>query len=364
MKVHLFLMFFLALINVIIPDKSIDRRKVILPFSFIIIAIYWCIRYDYGLDYWSYYDSFYSNVTEKDTGTFERLFFMFMNSFKYFYQFVIAESLVVVFSLYHIVRKYLPTNCYWLFFLLLFAVPSLHFNLISAMRSTMAACVLYWAFDLFYISKRNWPLFFLCVIVASMFHTSALSFVFFPIVCLLFTKLKGIQILVILLVTSVMRMFVPAEVYNWVVSLTSVTQSYDFYAERINVSNINGFIVGLVELVPAFFICRSYDKLKDNVMDRKIILVACYYLLITTIGLNFHGRFSAYLFPFFIVALSIPYNQIGKNERWYMLLPYFAVVAYHMVDYYRTALLLSTSVWSEGNPCFYHTLFESPIFPF
>ena len=74
MIVHLSILFFLLFIN-LQPTSKNKRKKYVLPISFVIITIYWALRYDYGLDYWNYYNLFYNDVTKYVTGFGEKWFF-------------------------------------------------------------------------------------------------------------------------------------------------------------------------------------------------------------------------------------------------------------------------------------------------
>lgn len=362
MKVHLTLLLILLLLN-LIPDKIIDRKKIILPFSFLLVLVYWAIRYDYGLDYWNYYNLFYSGMDSYTKGTTELLFFRFINLFAHYYQFIIVHSLVVVVSLYYLVRKHVSSNYYWLFFFFLMAVPAFHFNLISAMRSTMAACILYWAYEFCYISKKRWFLYSALVITASLFHTSALAFLLLPLIHLALYKTKGWVIFSILLLFDILQMFYSNAIFNWVISFSDVTSSYETYSELLTGSNINGLIARSIVLLPTFYMCRCFDKNKSVYETRDIFILAFFYLLISMIGLNFQGRFSAYQFPYFIVALLFTCSQLGKKDRIIALAPYIIYILYSLNVYYQSLLINLYGVWSSGNMYFYHTIFDAPALP-
>lgn len=362
MNVHITLLLILLLLN-LIPDKIIDRKKIILPFSFLLVLVYWAIRYDYGLDYWNYYNLFYSEKTAFSKGTTEFLFFRFLNLFDYYYQFIIVHSLVVVISLFYLVRKHIPSNYYWLFFFFLMAVPGFHFNLISAMRSTMAACVLYWAYEFCYISKKRWLLYFALVIVASLFHTSALAFLILPLIHLTIYKTRGWIIFSILIFFDILQVFYGNAIFNWVISFSDVTSGYDSYSEIVKGSNVNGLVFRSIVLFPAFYMCRCFDKIKSDYEVRDLFILAFFYLLISMVGLNFQGRFTAYLFPYFIAALLFTCLQIGKKDRIIVLVPYIIYILYGLNVYYNSLILNLYGIWSEGNMYFYHTIFDAPSFP-
>ena len=98
MQVHLVLLAILVIIN-LFPDSFIDRKKYILPISFLLILVYWAIRYDYGLDYWNYYNSFYEGTEGKlSRGFGERAYYVFTGLFSKFYQVIVAQSFSLCFT--------------------------------------------------------------------------------------------------------------------------------------------------------------------------------------------------------------------------------------------------------------------------
>ena len=363
MKVHLILLIILLLLN-IIPEKNIDRKKYILPFSFLIILVYWAIRYDYGLDYWNYYNAFYLGSLNDNSIVKERLFYLFFYSFNSYYQLIIVESAITVITLFYFVRKYIPTNYYWLFFFLLLTVPGFHFNLISTQRSNMAACLLFWAYELFYISKKRWVFLILAVFVAVQFHNSAISFIILPLAYWAFNHMRGFAILITLFVCDILSMFITTSVFNWfILQGGGFLSDYDIYSELNVTSNIYGFIMKSVILLPTYYMCKIYDRSKDNTIYRSIFILAFLFIMINMLALNFNGRFTVYLYLFFIIALSITCQHLTKQERFIMLVPYFITVVYGLVGFYDSMLAGINGRYSAGNPYFYSTIFDAPSLP-
>lgn len=359
MLVHLFLLTILIVLN-LIPDRVVDRKRFILPLSFLLILLYWALRYDYGLDYWDYYSSFYDGTEGKlHRGFGERGYYAFSGLFNKFYQVIIAQSIIVMASLFHLVRKYIPPQCYWLFFLLFFLTPRFHFVMISALRNSLSACVLFWAFDYCYIEKKRWILFALLVFLASLIHTTAIVFFLFPIYHLFSSRLKGKAVFIGLIVLDILSLFFVNALFQYVISASSLTETYDSYLETIGESSIFGVMVKSIVLIPVFYFCTVFDKLKVHTKERKIFLLAFFFLAIELFGFNFGGRFTLYLFIFFIISLTITY-QYYKKERFFLLIPYLLLVLFTFYNYY---IRLSTELFfNEGNYLFYHTIFEvSPL---
>ena len=361
MQIHLSLLVIILLLN-LMPEKWADRKKFILPFSFLMVLVYWAIRYDYGLDYWNYYNMFYSGRQVERTGTFgERWFYIFTHLFKFYYQTIIAESIIIAVSLFHLVRKYISPKVYWLFFLLLFIVTGFHFNLISAQRTAMAAVIVYWAFDLFYITHKRWMPFILMILAATMFHTSAIVFIIFPGLYLFLRNVSGHSLFIALVIAAVLSHTITNVLFSNVINNIDIFNDYNVYADR-NYNRGWSFILGsLLTIVPWYYLCLRYRK--DNQQYDTIFIIAYIYQFLTFIGLNFQDRYTAYLYPFFIIVLSQEVVTSDKRKKMIMLLPLLFFLFYAMYWYYWMLLDKINSEWSSGNMYFYHTIFDAPSLP-
>lgn len=362
MEVHFTILLALVLLN-IIPMKVEVRKKIILPFSFIILFVYWAFRYEYGQDYWAYYDYFYNNKqTEKGFG--ELLFYnVFFPMFKYYYQTIIAQSFYVLFTLYYIVRKYIQPKYFWVFFILFMCVPGFHFSLLSAMRSSMAAATMFWAYILFYIRGKNILLYSLMVLVATLFHTSAIVFLIIPLVDRILVKLNGNTIFVLLTVCLLLAMSIGKYLFLAVTSSgdDSFLGSYSHLSDGFGNSNLFGTIHKGIILIPAYFICDFYNKITDAQLKR-IFVLAFLCLAIRLLNMDFNGRFTAYLFFFFVVAFCYSIMNLPKVKRMVMAAPYFLIVFFDLYLFY-SSIIIHASDYIEGNFYIYKTIFEAPSLP-
>ena len=181
----------IAIIIVFLFNKDEAKlKKYVLPLMFIVMTVFFAIRYDYGNDYWHYFQRWDSGRTMEgdNRGTGETFFYSFMGLFDYYYKYIIAQTLAFCLCMFFLVRKYIKPSYYFIFFWLFMTVPSQSYVLMSAQRSAMAACVLWIAFDFFYIQKKRWIPYLLMVLLASQFHTSALVMIVFPLFDLLLSK--------------------------------------------------------------------------------------------------------------------------------------------------------------------------------
>ena len=361
MIVHIALLFIILLLNFITENPE-RRKKYTLPFSFFLVFVYWAFRYDYGLDYWNYYRIFEGEQNLTETGFGEFLFLKFLGLFSSYYQVIIAHSAIIIISLYHLVKKYVPEKCYWLFFLLFFIIPNLHFNLISAMRSSLAACVMYWAFDLCVISKKRWLLFLLLVFVGSNIHTSTMVFFLTPLLYYGFSSLSGKSIFIVLIVANILSTFMTKNIYSYSFSFFEYFNSYERYVDSVATSNFMGFLYKSVWLLPAYYLCEFYDKWKTNSEFKDICIISYVFLIFFLLGLDFQWRLSIVTMPFFIIALTIVYNDLSSEKKKIMTWPFIIYLIYGMVGYYTQMYARINGVWSDGNTYYYSTIFNAGIF--
>ena len=119
-----------------------------LSISAFLLAIYWAFMYDYGLDYWNYYDIFYHDRLygdERGEPFFWNLFFFFGN----YYQFVVFYGVILALSIYYVAKLNMPYTYYWYFFLIFLLHPSLCYNMTYVYRTTLGSCVIWLAITFF-----------------------------------------------------------------------------------------------------------------------------------------------------------------------------------------------------------------------
>ena len=357
MAVHLSLMIFIIFLN-LLPFKNDNRRKKILPISFLLIAVYFAIRYNYGLDFFRYYNGFISG-REDFFGT-EVLFTRFFHLFPYYYQFIIAYAAIVIGSLYYIVRKYVNEEFYAVFFLLFFSMSGMSFNMLSAYRSTMAACIIWLAIDFFYLRKKNFPLFIAMVVLASFFHNSSIVFVIFPLLILIVDKIDWKIAFSVLIIVNLLSMISSEDAFHWLTSSSEYLNEYEGYTESIENATFFGVLHKSFWYVPVFLILKN--KKKFNTAPLKVVYSLSYlYFFLFFFGLTFQERFTTYLFIYSIMALSVIFKQLQSDEKLLLVSTLIFLCVYGLYLFYGMMAHHLTDKYEEGNYLFYHTIFEQPF---
>lgn len=313
--------------------------------------VFFAIRYGFGLDYWSYYDLFTNEIHSRTHGPEEPLFYSFMWLFPKYYIFVIAHTAFLFICLYYISYKNIASEYYYLLFFLLLFNPDMILNMTSAMRSSMAACVI-WVFTyLFLIKKTNILLYEIGVLVATGFHTSAAFLAVLPIALYLIKLVQGRTLFIVLMILNVLSMFWPTSLYDWFIGYSGL-EIYNSYT--IYISSFMGFLFKMLLAPVAFHICTAptgYD------MNPRVRQLSIFFLALVFANFDFHGRFTVYLNIFFIAAVCALFANANKTMR---IVISSTMVLYLLYNFYTLITVLASDIYRlhEGNPLIYETIFD------
>lgn len=356
MVVHISLLI-ICVILLLLPDNVNNRRKrIIFPICAIAVIIFAAIRYDYGLDYWSYYESFRLKLAQNYRSlTGEPFFYRFMMIFPTYMSFVAVQSIIVFGIFFWLVKKYVHQNYYWLVFFLLLSVGGLYSNLVSALRCSSAAAIIWYASYNFAIKNNRLFLYLVCCAIATLFHTTAAIFAVIPLIDLFIKRVGSFNIFIVLVATLVVGFLLPEDVFQYVMKISSLSEGYlDHYAAEQY--NLRGIIAKGILLIPAYFI---FAKRSQNEVLPIFIYSSCFlFLFLNFIGLNIQSRYTLYLYIFMIIAIGGTLPLLTKAQKYYMLVPLVLLSIYSLFSYYE--ILQTNYIGIEGNPLFYHTIFSAP----
>lgn len=364
MQVHIPLVI-VCVVLCLFPFKSKWKKVLIMPICMLMITVYMAIRYDYGLDYWAYYNGF----TEKEhrTGVTEPLFWFFSSLFPKYYMLIATSSILMMCAVYSWVKKYIFPEYYALFFMCFMCIPGMCFTMMTAIRTGMAFVVLSWGFYRYYINKQNLGVYSLVVIFAAMIHNSAIVFIIIPVIGALIMRIKPMIIFIIFLVFSIFSFTgVTQSISNFLFSqLFSVgfidADYYSNYATKY-VSNINGAILRSTLIFPMFFICLYANRTKDKAFF-KFYVLSVVYMMIYSLSLDIDYRFTLYMFVFFIIALNFCLPQMNIVTKLIAILPIFALCIFQLYSYFKLMQDELFGDYSEGNFLIYETIFDHlPLF--
>lgn len=362
----------IAIILVFVFTKNdAKRKKYVLPLMFIIVAVFFAIRYEYGNDYWHYYERWESGrkVEGDERGTGEILFYGFMGLFDKYYKYVIAQTLAFCLCMFFLVRKYVKPSYYFIFFWLFMTSPTQSYAMMSAQRSTMAACVLWIALDFFYITKKRWIPYMLMVVVASLYHTSALIMAVIPLFDLVLKNIKPQILFILLIIGLIVSMSYTDKLVEYLLSQSAILQdAYSGYLDtnRVGNASINGTLVRSILLFPYYFIGMNKSYYTQDEKAGRIWILAMTIALFWSYGLDIDGRFSIYLFVFVIICFANIMKKLTKEEKIWCLVP--LLVYWLFVDVYTFYIInvkyqFTDANYGDGSCLFYHTIFSAPVLP-
>ena len=206
-------------------DEIVVNKKIVLAFLCFLMSFTEAIRFKSGTDYWQYYNFFHGDFSEfRQNHTFEPLYtiivFLFQkvtNSFFWFdlFYFILLYSLYF-FSLPKITNKYIVA------FFLIFCM---NIGFLGSNRQLMALGISFFA-TVYFLPKEK-LYFILWVIVASLFHYSALITLLFVFLDRKIPeKFLGIifSVFIILLFTNLNQ-----QITSYFVFLSHLKENYTYY---------------------------------------------------------------------------------------------------------------------------------------
>lgn len=159
----------LALINYRVKG---GRNSLVFTIPFLILFVFAAIRYDYGNDYWSYFDAFNSVKYGVSISETEKLYEFLLSLFPNFYLFIMFASLTTIYPVHKLVQNHVHKR-YVFFSLFVYCVnPYMFLISLSAIRQFLAVSMFVLAVYLAY--KRNIVGYVVLVILAAMLHNSAI----------------------------------------------------------------------------------------------------------------------------------------------------------------------------------------------
>ena len=361
MQVHIPLLI-LCVVLCLFPSKNgTFREKWIMPICMLLITVYMAIRYDYGLDFWSYYRSFTSgDYRTEDT---EPLFWLFMDIFPKYYQLIAAISIALMVTIFSWVKKFVNNQWYWLFFICFMCIPGMSWQMMSALRTVMAFVVLSFGIYQYYIKQTRVGLYIISVIAATLFHSSAMIFIILPFISNLVLKINPRVFFAAFLLFSVfsftgISQHISEFVFNIVFQFGWIDpEHYSFYATKY-ISNANGAIFRSLWLFPAYYICNFERNINSPIYD-KFYVLSIIYFSIFFLSLDLEFRFTLYLFIFVIIAITYCLTQMNTLNRIIAVLPMLVSCLYHLYSYYVLMREERYGIYSEGNFFIYQTIFDN-----
>lgn len=274
-----------------------------------------------------YGNRFYQSVNER-----YEIGFSFLNYIVPSFRILIAiQTLAYVASCVFICKRYLKSNYLWLFVVLFFLSGEKTVYFLTAMRNTIAVAIFLYSIPL--IEKRKVYYFSGMVVLASLFHTSALFFMPLAYIVGRSTKLRKWECM-IWCGTLVFLLVMPVAMFVDQVSVLIIDTDFEKYASYLETAHENGFMAKVSSVFMSSMIL--YD-IRKNPIDKthlflgRISLLFTYFPLTGTLNLR-----ATYYYCIFILLYTVYVLSKGHKYKcrvvFAIVLSIYAAYAFFIVD--------------------------------
>lgn len=302
-----------------------------LEIAFIFLTIFVAIRYNWGNDYIGYLEGFlyignFGNfdleILRTEPG-WNFLNFIFQPIG--FFGMTIVLTIFEYFVIYKLIKNYVPKEWYWFAVLIFTVSPAYLLVCASMMRQFLAMCIFIIAFE--FIFKKRWIISILLILLASLFHTSALillPFAFFGFLKITLTNTK----VFIWFTIYIVLYFLAAELfkdYFFKILDLEQFQNYQIYLNDKKPSLGSG--LGLIFNFILYFVFLLHQKFQSEKMKFIFILFAFsvfFYLFADIAPLTV--RLGYYFSIFSIVCYPLLFKTIKNNIIKYSLLSVYIII--------------------------------------
>jgi len=328
-----------------------------LKVSFLLIFLFLALRYNFGNDYKNYLNGFL-DINRQNTINYHDKFghfeigWVFLNrQFRDLGFFVMTAFLALVNCLiyYKFIKKYTPVQYYWLAVFLYIFNADFMLTHLSAMRQSIAIGLFIFSID--YLYKKDAIRYFLCIGLASLFHSSAL--ILLPVYFLGFVnwkinRLSGIVIIILFVSLFISQKYVSLNLDQFVANYFA---KYEIYKGGVELGTGWGFAYSMV-LFGLVLYYERYQKREIALLFKLSIISFLFIPLGFSIMLI--GRVGMYFAPATIIVYPIILKNLGKPI--YKVAFISVLVFITMFSFFQ---FFNSDIWKAAFGT-YHTIFEAP----
>lgn len=320
-----------------------------LEVAFILLTVFMSIRYNFGNDYPAYLKMF----QDIETYSLNELLidrteigWLFLNKIFQpigFFGMVIVLTVFEYIVIYRLIKKYVPKNWYWMsVFIFTFSTS---FMLVGAsmMRQFLALCITIIAVE--FIVKKRWIISILIVILAALFHTSAL--IFLPICFLGYLNISfskgaaivffGVYLIFYLLASMVLR--------DFIINLLHLEQ-LNRYEVYLNFGiEVKSFGLGVLFNMIMFFFLLVHQKYQSKNMKIIFLLFSFYFLFYAVVDIApLVSRVAFYFSILSIICYPLIFEFMNnKIIKYSLMMGYFLLTIIMYKSFFSP-----TGIWYES----------------
>lgn len=347
--VHLILM--LTIILAVSKYKNIRLTGC----SFLILALFAVLRYDYGNDYNSYIKAYNSINHGIDVFVNEKLFTLLNKITPNFYVLIAITSLFFTYVIYRLVSKHLIGGFQGLAVLIFVINPYLFLMNLSAIRQCIAMCIFILAVK--FLQDRKPIPYVVMILIASMFHLSAL--VLLPVYLFVNDKAMS-KIQVFLLATAMILLLVEGGLVTSLMETGLTVLDNSEYAYQYSEGLKNSLRATLLTGIYFLYVALNLSYLKGyKLICGKMYLIGLF-LGMLAIHFSMITRIQMYFDIFSIITIPsiMEYHLNAAEEGWKKIINlYFFPILLLMIYAARYYTFFTNPMWSPFGT--YHTIFEA-----
>ncbi len=332
-------------------------KEYLLKLSFFLIFLFLALRYNYGNDYPAYIDDFLLLASNNSfdytfkNEYYEKGWLFLYYLFKPFGFFALITVLAAFncFVYYHLIKKYVLPGYYWFAVFLYVFTPGFMVLHCSAMRQSLAIALFLFSID--YIHKKDAIRYFLCIGLASLFHSSAL--VLLPVYFLGIFDWKIKRPLAIIFFVTYILFFQFGALLTPFMSIFMGTkfESYLRYEGSIEMGSGLGLILN--SSLFALILFYAYFQSKQTSLFFKIAILS-YFIIPLSLNLSSLVRIGMYFDVAMIIVFPATVYTI-KNPT--IKVAILAIIVF--ITLYNFNVFFKSEVFKESFGT-YQTIFSAP----
>ncbi|NLN48955.1 MAG: EpsG family protein [Clostridiales bacterium] len=298
------------------PTREKCTNKHLLTIGYIFVTIFSAIRYDVGWDYMQYYNTIVYGLNTNMMSNNEYLTIFLINisrNLNFPFLYFALNSAISVYFIAKVINRYSKNP--WLSLLIYICFPLFYLNSFSVIRMFTALAITTYAFR--YVLEKKLFKYSLCIILASMFHASAL----FSLVLYLssYIRVKTSTLTIIVMALPLISNIINSIVINYT--------RYGVYTNQTRVQEgTRAIVVILVIFIISMLLRKRISKDYNlNIIFNSYTIGLMIYLMFLRQGTMGH-RLSLYgtIFMIILVPNMLAYFHIKSR----IILTYGLVCAY------------------------------------
>lgn len=313
------------------------NKKAFVPVSFAILFVFSAIRYGYGNDYFPYMEIFEEiKIFGTHAHVSNEFLYILLNRIMPSFQVLIAViSFFYLLAAYKLITKNLSAEYQGLAVLIFLLNPRIFIISLSAIRQSVAITLFVLA--VYFALKKKPILYMIIIIMASMFHVSAIFLL--PMYFIANEKKVG-NTYIIVFVSLLAGLLLSSGLLNWVLSLLEgFLSSHTHYMHFLD-GETNTLRATLLSSLYLIYLLLNVKKLEGKTLAFTKLYMVAMFIAIMAFRIPLFTRFQQYFDIFSIVSLPgiIAYNYKNENRRFARLVYVYAfpllLLAIYILRYY------------------------------